>query len=52
MVRDMHKECDIDQSYYEDLVNDARATIVAYGDFEWFVSEDPYISPSFEKGEK
>lgn len=51
MVRDMHKEGDIDQSYYEDLVNDARATIVAYGDFEWFVSEDPYISPSFEKGD-
>ena len=41
----------IDKSYYEKLVNDAVGTIVAYGDFEWFVSDDPYIGPPFMPGE-
>ena len=41
----------IDKSYYEKLVNDAVGTIVAYGDFEWFVSDDPYIGPPFIRGE-
>lgn len=35
----------IDKSYYTKLVDDAVATISQYGDFEWFVSDDPYISP-------
>ena len=33
----------IDKSFYEKLVNDAVDTISMYGDFEWFVSDDPYI---------
>ncbi len=32
----------IDRSYYNNLVDDALATINNYGDFEWFVSDDPY----------
>ena len=32
----------IDRSYYNNLVDDAVATINNYGDFEWFVSDDPY----------
>ena len=32
----------IDRSYYNNLVDDAIATINNYGDFEWFVSDDPY----------
>ena len=32
----------IDHSYYNNLVDDAVATINNYGDFEWFVSDDPY----------
>lgn len=51
MVRELGKENDIDRSYYDKLVDDARASIMAYGDIYWFVSEDPYISPPFEKGE-
>lgn len=48
MVRELDKVDDIDRSYYDKLVNDAVETIIAYGDFEWFVSDDPYISPRFE----
>lgn len=33
----------IDDSYYKKLVDDAVDTISQYGDFEWFVSDDPYI---------
>lgn len=51
MVHQLEKEDDIDRSYYDKLVNDAVETIVAYGDFEWFVSDDPYIGPNFDMGE-
>ena len=40
----------IDRSYYDKLVDDAVEAISQYGDFEWFVSDDPYISP-WEKSE-
>ena len=33
----------IDRSYYTKLVDDAVATISQYGDFEWFVSDDPVV---------
>ena len=35
----------IDRSFYDKLVDDAVEAISKYGDFEWFVSDDPYISP-------
>lgn len=44
MVRELGKEDDVDRSYYDNLVNDAVDTISKYGDFSWFVSDDPYIS--------
>ena len=47
MVHELGKEVDIDKSYYDILVNDAVDTISKYGDFEWFVSNDPYISMNF-----
>ena len=43
MVKELGKENDIDTSYYTKLVDDAVDTISQYGDFEWFVSDDPYI---------
>lgn len=43
MVKELGKEDDIDKSYYHKLVDDAVAAISKYGDFEWFVSDDPYI---------
>lgn len=33
----------IDRSFYDALVNDAVDSISQYGDFEWFVSDDPYV---------
>ena len=43
MVKTLKKEQDIDRSYYDKLVDKAVKSISKYGDFEWFVSEDPYI---------
>lgn len=40
MVKTMHKEEDIDRSYYDKLVDNAVDTISKYGDFEWFVDND------------
>lgn len=34
---------DIDRSFYNKLINDAVDTISQYGDFEWFISNDPYV---------
>ena len=41
MVKVLDKEADIDRSYYDKLVDDAVEAISEYGDFEWFVSDDP-----------
>nr|DAJ97364.1 MAG TPA: dsDNA helicase [Herelleviridae sp.] len=46
-VRELGKEDDIDRSYYDSLVNGAVETISKFGDFEWFVSDDPYVSPPY-----
>lgn len=45
MVKELGKERDIDKTYYKVLIDDAIENISQYGDFEWFVSDDPYISP-------
>jgi hypothetical protein len=49
-VKTLGKEVDIDRSYYDNLVNDAAQTIATWGDLEWFISDDPYISPPFVGG--
>ena len=50
MVRTLGKERDIDRSYYDKLVDAAVETIAQFGDFEYFASDDPYISPPFLNG--
>lgn len=40
MVKILHKEFDIDEGYYRNLVDDAVETISKYGDFEMFVADD------------
>ena len=45
MVRELEKEDDIDRAYYDKMVDEAVDTIAKYGDSEWFVSDEPYISP-------
>lgn len=44
MVETLGKEGDIDMSYYNDLVDDAIATLNKFGDFEQFVSDEPYLN--------
>ena len=48
VVKELGKKDDIDRSFYEKLINEAIEDISKYGDFEWFVSNDPYISPKRE----
>lgn len=38
MVKDLGMEKDINMSYFNKLVDDAKDNISKYGDFEWFVS--------------
>ena len=45
MVKQLEKESDIDISYYNKLVDGAVETISKYGDFEWFISDDPVSEP-------
>lgn len=50
MVRTLGKDDAIDRSFYTKLIDDAVDVISQYGDFEWFVSDDPYvpkITPDF-----
>lgn len=56
MVKELGKEDDIDRGYYDALVDAAATDISAFGDLEWFVSDDPYIKeddtpPWFGPGE-
>lgn len=41
-VRTLKKEDAIDRSFYDKLIDDAVDVISKYGDFEWFISDDPY----------
>ena len=50
MVATLKKEKDIDERYYKKLVDEAIKTISDHGDYEWFVSDDPYVSPPFDGG--
>lgn len=50
MVSTLKKEDDIDESYYIKLLDDAISTINEYGDYEWFVSDDPYVRAPFIAG--
>ena len=46
MVRDMHKEADINRGYFDTLVTDAVHDISEYCDFEWFKSDEPVPIPT------
>ena len=48
MVKELGKEGDIDLSYYDKLVDASVESISKYGDFEWFVSDDPYVGPDYD----
>ena len=46
LVRRNGKESELDESYYKKLVDEAVETIDSYGDFERFVSPEPYSTRS------
>lgn len=41
----------IDYGYYNNLVTDAIEAINKYGDYDWFISDDPYEAPVLYKGD-
>lgn len=43
MVKLLEKQGDIDRAYYDAFVDAAATDISKFGDFEWFVSDDPYV---------
>lgn len=49
MVKTLGKENDIDRSYYITLVDKAVEAISQYGDFEWFISDDPVPYPEVKQ---
>ena len=51
MVFGLNKLDDIDESHFKAMADTAIDTIKKYGDYEWFVSDDPYISPMYIEGE-
>lgn len=50
MVKELGKEKYVDRSFYDSLADKAIETISEYGDYEWFVSDDPYDPPPFVGG--
>jgi hypothetical protein len=61
MVKELGKADDIDRSYYDELVHAAihgsgtgknrKPGIADFGDFEMFISDDPYVGASFNSDE-
>lgn len=49
MVKELGLEDKIDYRYYDAQVTKAVETIAAYGDFEWFVSDEPYYPHMFDE---
>ena len=49
-VKTLGKEDCIDEEYYKTLVSEAVQTLIAYGDYSWFISDRPYKPPKFEDG--
>ena len=51
MVWGLNKLDDIDEKHFIEMADTAKDTINKYGDFEWFVSDDPYVPPMMIEGE-
>lgn len=43
MVMEMNKMHDIDESHFIAMADDAIDAIKKYGDYDWFVSDEPYL---------
>lgn len=51
VVKSLGREDQLDISYWVNEAHKAMGTLVAFGDYTWFVSNDPYISPNYISGE-
>lgn len=51
MVWELNKLDDIDEKHFIEMADTAKDAIQKHGDFEWFVSDDPYIKPMMIEGE-
>ena len=51
IVESMGKMKDIDESHFKAMADTAIDTIKKYGNYEWFVSDDPYTPPLMVEGE-
>ena len=51
MVEQLGLYEDIDEKHFIEMADTAKDTINKYGDFEWFVSDDPYVKPLMIEGE-
>ena len=51
MIFKLNKLDDIDEKHFIEMVDTAKETIQKFGDFEWFVSDDPYVGPIMIEGE-
>lgn len=52
IVKNVGKEDTVDKRYYDKLVTEAIETISTYGNFDWLVSDDPYIKPEYARDVK
>lgn len=43
MVMEMNKMHDIDESHFIAMADDAIEAIKKHGDYDWFVSDEPYL---------
>ena len=50
-VKLLNKMDAIDESHFKAMADAAIDTIKKYGDYEWFVSDDPYVGPDYIPGE-
>ncbi len=51
MVWKLNKLEDIDEKHFIEMADTAKDAIQKHGDFEWFVSDDPYVKPLMIEGE-
>ena len=51
MVWELNKLDDIDEKHFIEMADTAKDAIQKHGDFEWFVSDNPYIKPLMIEGE-
>jgi len=51
LIKGLGLEKEIDMSYFETQAHNAMGDIMQFGDYTWFVSEDPYVGPDYIPGE-